>query len=227
MNGLNQMFQNDPVWFLKQRCVDNRTMQVGIEGANRIAQLNVTKTGLFDLVPASGRPGENKVTLVDASPGSNHTIVRDTPISALWCPYLSGGALPGFVDVPRASPPTRLILTAAMQGCAFVVTSSPLGAQYFRVFHNQHPEMSSTWAAITSAGCTNVISTLAYEQYEGGGMTNAFNLMWRAPKKSWAYVSQTNSFRPSAPVPGSRSYRPVIIVERNLGKPILDLPAGV
>lgn len=225
MNGMNTLFMNDPVWFLQNICVDNQAMQLGGAGALTLTRLNAAKVGQFDLV-LSGSAGANKVVLTDASIGSGHVIARDAPIPAYWCPFLPGGGLPGWVDVPRASPPLRFIFTAAMQGCAYAVTSSPAGAGFFRVFHNQHPTTASTWQAITQAGA-NVLSTLTYDQYGGGGLTNAFNILWRPPRKAWSYVSQTNRFVPSAPPRGVRNYRPVIGIERDLTKPILDLPAGV
>ncbi len=225
MNGLNALFVNDPVWFLRNICVDNQAMQLGPEGARTLTRLNAAKSGMFDLVPA-GRANANKVVLTDASPGSGHAVVRDAPISAYWCPFLAGGGLPGWVDVPRAHPPQRLIFTAAMQGCCYVVTTSPAGRGNFRVFHNQHPETAATWQAIAGQGAS-VLSTLTYDEYGGGGLTNAFNILWRPTGKAWAYVSQTNSFVPSPPPPGVRNYRPTIAIERNLAKPILDLPVGV
>ena len=110
-----------------------------------------------------------------------------------------------------------------MQGCALVVTSSPASPAHFRVFHNQHPEMSSTWTAMGGAGITSVISNLDYTQYGNpagpdGGMTNAFNLLWHPRGRAWSYVSQSNRF-----IPLPRGTR----IERDLAKPILALPTGV
>ena len=130
-------------------CVDNKTMQEGIVGAQHLASLNMAKWGVFDLVPV---PGSTKVTLRFAGPGSTHAISGDLPISAYWIPYLVGGGLPGWVDIPRRWALWRIVLTAAMQGCALVVTSSPASPAHFRVFHNQHPEMSSTWTANGRSG---------------------------------------------------------------------------
>jgi hypothetical protein len=220
MNGMNKLFMDDPIWFLNRLCVDNKAMQEGVDGARNLERLNGAKFGVFDLVPVSGG---NTVTLRYASPMSGHVITGDPPIFAYWCPFLAGGGLPGWVDIPRANPPRRLMFTAAMQGCALVVTKSPASNAHFRVFHNQHPETASTWSAMSGIGITGVISNLGYEVYGNptgpdGGMTNAFNLLWRPPGRAWSYVSQSNRF---VPLPMGTK------IERDLTKPILDLPAGV
>ena len=223
MNGMNELFMCDPVDFLRAVCVDNKTMQEGIGGANNIVRLNGAKSGVFDLVVTGG----NQVRLTFASPEAGHEIQRDVPISAYWCPFISGGGLPGWVDVPRFNPVWRLVLTAAMQGCAFVITNSPASAQHFRVFHNQHPEAnSSTWDAIQQSGVNSTISTFSYEEYgntipgAGGGMTNAFNILWKPPGKKWSYVSQSNRFVHLDTGLGTR-------IERDHAKRILDRPVGV
>jgi len=219
MNAMNRLFMDNPVDFLKAVCVDNKTMQEGLDGAKNLVGLNETKFGYFDLVITGG----NMVRLTCASLGAIPKVQNDVPIQAYWCPFLQGGGLPGWVDIPRINPPRRLVLIAAMQGCAFIITNSPVSAQHFRLFHNQHPETKSTWAAIQQSGITATISTLSYEQYgnpsgNDGGMTNAFNLLWRPSGKAWSYVSQSNKF---VPLPKGTK------IERDLAKPILDLPAGV
>jgi hypothetical protein len=207
----------DPVRFLKGVCVDNKTMQEGIEGARNLRLLNAAKVGSFDLVITGG----NSVRLAFA--GAGYAIQGDIPIRAYWCPFLAGGGLPGWVDVPRTNPVYRFVFTAAMQGCALVVTNSPAAPRNFRVFHNQHPEADTTWQAIQDLGIASTISSLGYDAYGNamgadGGMTNAFNLLWRPPRRAWAYISQSNRF-----VPLARGTR----IERDAAKPILDLPAGV
>jgi len=225
MNGMNEFFMRDPVRFLRDVCVDNKTMQEGIGGANNIVRLNGAKSGVFDLV-ITGTHDQNQVRLTCVSPEAGYEIQGDLKIEAYWCPFLSGGGLPGWVDVPRFNPESRLVLTAAMQGCAFVITDSPASAQYFRVFHNQHPEASSTWAAIQQSGVNSTISTFSYEEYgntipgAGGGMTNAFNILWKPPGKKWSYVSQSNRFVHLDTGLGTR-------IERDHAKRILDRPVGV
>ncbi len=220
MNGMNRLFMEDPVWFLDHICVDNKAMQEGIAGAQNLERLNGAKFGVFDLEPVSGG---TKVMLRFASPGAGHVIVGDAPIVAYWCPFLAGGELPGWVDVPRVRAPRRFVFTAAMQGCALVVTKSPDSPQHFRVFHNQHPDMASTWQAMGGLGITGVLSNLQYSQYGNpmgpdGGMTNAFNFLWHPPGRAWSYISQSNRF---IPLPmGTR-------IERDPAKPILNLPTGV
>lgn len=224
---MNSLFLRDPLWFLQNMCVDNQAMQLGPAGALTLTRLNTAKQGTFDFV-LTGNRNSNKVVLTDASPGSGHAIVGDVPIPAYWCPFLPGGGLPGWVDVERASPNMRFVFTAAMQGCCYVVASSPASLRHFRVFHNQHPDMASTWQAIQASGATNVYSQLTYTEYgNAGGMTNAFNILHRPQRKAWSYLSQSNRFVPSVPPPGVRNYRPTILIERDNGMPILDLPAGV
>ena len=219
MNGMNQLFLDDPVWFLDRMCVDNKTMQEGVAGAQHLERLNGAKFGVFDLVPTGG----NSVRLTYASPGTGHHIVGDRPIWAYWCPFLAGGGLPGYIDIPRISPKRRLIFTAAMQGCALVITASPASRESFRVYHHQHPESLQVWDKIWAQGTRGRTSMLSYEQYGNptgadGGMTNAFNFLWRPRGRAWSFVSQSNKF---VPLPmGTR-------IERDLAKPILDLPAGV
>lgn len=220
MNGMNKLFMDDPIWFLNRICVDNKQMQEGNSGASNLVRLNASKWGVFDLVPVSGG---RKVVLTYASPMSGHNVVGDVPIIAYWCPFLAGGGLPGYVDIPRTNPPRRFMFTAAMQGCALVVTRTPNSTTTFRVFHNQHPEQASTWQAMAGQGLTGVISNLGYTDYGNpsgpdGGMTNAFNILWRKPGRAWSYVSQSNQF---VPLPTGT------LIERDLAKPILDLPAGV
>lgn len=216
MNGMNKLFMADPVGFLKTNCVDNKTMQEGIEGAKHVRLLNSAKMGAFDLVVVSDK-------LVRLAYASVPEIKNDAPIFAYWCPFLAGGDLPGWVDIPKVDPSYSLVLTAAMQGCAFVITNTPGSDKSFRVFHNQHPETKSTWAAMEKEGATNIVSKFSYEQYgnamnEDGGMTNAFNLLWKPPKKDWFYVSQSNKF---VPMPKGTK------IERDMAKPILDSPTGV
>jgi len=231
MNGLNKLFMDNPVWFLQKVCVDNQAMQLGNAGAKTLSNLNQWKKGWFDLVPV-GANSSNKVTLTNASPWSDHKVIGDEPIKAYWCPFFNGGDLPGWVDVERVKPLHRFVITAAMQGCCFAITDSPISAKYFRVFHNQHPERGATWQSMQQSGVTRIISTLAYEDYGNpsgadGGMTNAFNLLWRPPGKAWSYISQSNRFVPSAASATNRSYKPTVAIERDLAKPILDLPTGV
>lgn len=75
------------------------------------------------------------------------------PIPGYFFPYLSppGAAavtngtwgIPqmGFVDVPRQSPKHPFVFTGQMNGCALVITESPLGNAYFRAYH--YPNVST------------------------------------------------------------------------------------
>lgn len=214
MNGMNQLFVNDPVWFLQHVLVDNRFI------AANFGLLNQNKAGLFDLVITGG----NTVRLTDASPGTGHQIQNDVAIPAYWCPFLPGGGLPGWVDVPRFNPQRRFVFTAAMQGCALVVTDSPASPQLFRLSHNQHPGAQATWTAMQQIGITAVVSTLSWAQYGNQApaapvnVTNAFNFLWRPPGQAWSYIAQSNRLVPLAM--GMR-------LERDPAMPLLNLPAGV
>jgi hypothetical protein len=215
MNGMNQLFMNNPVAFLQDMCVDNKAIEEGLAGARQVANLNAAKSGVFDLAITGG----NSVRLMYAGQDAGYQIKNDAPIRAYWCPFLNGAATSGWVDVPRRNPQWRLVLTAAMQGCAFVITNSPLSTDHFRVFHNQHPGEQRTWLAIQSAGATQQYSDFSYERYGNPNVvTNAFNLLWRPPGRAWSYVSQSNMF---VPRPTSTA------ITRDLQKPILDLPTGV
>jgi hypothetical protein len=240
MNGMNQLFTNDPVSFLGRVCVDNKAEQFRTDGLNvaDLLALNGAKSGSFDFDSAD--PNVNIMIATGRTVSirrvcATHPVVKDTAIQAYWCPFLAGAANQiGWVDVPRRAPQHGFIFTAAMQGCCYVVTNSPASPQCFRVWHNQHPTETASWQTINASGATTVYSQLTYEQY-GGDLVNAFNILWRPKGRAWCYVSQSNLFVPSPAPTGliarmtgaDRNYRPTIKLARDKSKPILNLPAGV
>ena len=81
-------------------------------------------------------------------------VTSNQPIQGYFFPYLSppGGPLQvtnrlwdirhmGWVDVPRQNPARNFVFTGMMNGCALVITDSPLGNTHFRVYH--YPNVSS------------------------------------------------------------------------------------
>ena len=181
MNGMNRLFETDPVAFLSRICVDNKAEMFRTDGLNAadMQALNTAKHGTFDF----DSPNSNVNVILAPSTGvairriAAVAPVNDVGINAYWCPFLAGAANQiGWVDVPRRAPQHRFIFTAAMQGCCYVVTNSPASPQHFRVWHNQHPDTALSWQSISASGATTVYSQLTYQQY-GGSLVNAFNIL--------------------------------------------------
>jgi hypothetical protein len=80
-----------------------------------------------------------------------------------------------------------------MNGCAFVMTDSPLGAAYFRVYHNQHPESNAVTAQI-HAVTPNVIGFFGFDDYGTLQNPNAFNFLFYRNSK-WLICSQPQSLQ--------------------------------
>lgn len=81
-------------------------------------------------------------------------VTSNAPIQGYFFPYLSPPGGPaqvnqrlwdvrnmGWVDVPRQNPAHPFVFTGQMNGCAMVITDSPLGNAYFRAYH--YPNVSS------------------------------------------------------------------------------------
>ncbi|WPB82224.1 hypothetical protein KYC5002_24295 [Archangium violaceum] len=85
-------------------------------------------------------------------------------IKGFWFPYLSppggkpavdngtwGIANMGQVDFPRQNPQHPFIFTGQMNGCSIVITDSPLGNNYYRIYHYpnvstySHFKAANTW----------------------------------------------------------------------------------
>jgi hypothetical protein len=128
-------------------------------------------------------------------------------IEGYWAPYHAGHGLPGFTEVLRQNPPTNFVFTAGMNGCAFVVTDSPKGPAYMRVYHNQHPDVASIWNDINAVGMP-VISYSGFQDYGGGALPHgmnpvAFNFLYYR-NGTWNYIFQPQSFNALSKDPAQR-----------------------
>ncbi|MBK8975647.1 MAG: hypothetical protein IPM29_06950 [Planctomycetes bacterium] len=194
MQGHNAQFVADPLGYMRGVVVDNVTWFRNIANAGAVGPLNIAKHGQFDLQFVEMNP-ERKVLFTVA----NGPVLGDMPIAAYWCPFLAGNGLPGFVDVPRANPAHPFVFTAAMQGCALVVTDSPAGAGQIRVYHHQHPDNNAVWQQIGAQG-QEPVSVLTFDDYGvEGAATNAFNFLWYRNAK-WNFVTLAHNFNPDASV---------------------------
>ena len=193
MQGHNAEFVNNWARYLDHIIVDNVSWFRDMANNVQVVALKVPKAGLFDLVPTGIDPRRAQFRIAPA-------FVRgDVGIGAYWCPFLPGGGLPGWVDLPRRNPAHNFMFTAAMQGCALVVTGSPT-SNNIRVYHHQHPDPNhnaapAIWGAIHQVGQA-VISILEYNDYGATGLQgnapNAFNfLLYR--NAHWNYVTQAHT----------------------------------
>ena len=190
MNGNNLTFLSDPIWYIRNRAINNIKWfkqvhrSAGLDRAaasNRVTALNVLKEGYFDL-QGSAQDREVLLALVgDVGTG-------DRPISAYWCPFIQGNVLPGYVDIPRVNPVHHFVFTAAMNGCALVATHSPLGANMIRIYHNQHPDSAAINNLIAKQG-QSMISIVKFDDYGVDFAPNAFNFLYYR-NGGWRYVLQ-------------------------------------
>jgi hypothetical protein len=199
MNGHNAQFVANPLKYVEARAVNNLTwFRRAILPANGATlgalnnALGVAKTGAFDLQALSIDTVELKV--MPAGP-----IQGDNAIQAYWCPFIQGGGLPGWVDIPKNAPPMKFVFTAAMNGCRLVITNR--SATHFRVYHHQHPDSggplaNGIWQAIHAQG-HEVVSHMGYDEYgvgeDFGRAPNAFNFLYYR-NGGWNYVSQPQYF---------------------------------
>jgi len=172
-----------------------RNAQHGVN-AQRNTLLGLLKLGYFDLVPAGG---VNSVNLVVTG---NQIMGGEQPIGAYWCPFIQGNVLPGYVDLPRRNPDYNFVFTAAMNGCAFVATDSPQGANFFRLYHNQHPDSNNIWTLIHNQN-QEVRSILSFDDYGqanvANGIGNAFNFLFYR-NSNWVYITQPQILTPNLDV---------------------------
>ena len=222
--GMNQLFINDPDWFCQNVLVDNAAMATTLAGAQAFGRLNEAKQCLVDFKPVGGNKVEFYADTV--AMGGVLNVTGDSLIRGYWCPFLAGTAAVGNVDIPRRGALHRFVFTAAMQGCFFVVTESNIPAN-FRVHHNQHPEHTNvTWDNMDRPS-RSYISALEYTEYgdpnNGAGLTNAFNFMHRPEGGVWSYIAQCNRFAPMADAGAATR----LVIQRDLGRPIINKPAGV
>ena len=193
MNGHNLTFRSDPIWYITQRAINNVSWFMK-DQANNINQqrnriLNGSKTGAFDLL------GEGQAKQVALAPTGNppHS---DPLITAYWCPFVQGNVLPGFVDIPMHNPEHQFVFTAAMNGCALVTTTSPLGSNMLRVYHHQHPDSPHINNLIKAQGQT-IISSINANDYchrdQKIPAPNAFNFLLYKEGR-WKYAVQPQTF---------------------------------
>jgi hypothetical protein len=194
MNGHNALFQNNVTTYMNDVIIDNVAYFRNMANNGFVTALTVPKTGQFDLMPSGINPRRVQFRIAPVA-----GIIGDAPINAYWCPFDNGGGIPGWVDLPLHNPAHRLMFTAAMQGCALVITNSPV-ANHIRVYHHQHPDMNNAaapavWNALHAVG-QPVISILQYDDYGLAGLNgnapNAFNfLLYR--NATWNYVTQAHT----------------------------------
>jgi len=193
MNGHNLVFRTDPTWYVSQRAINGVAwfMQNQANHANQqqMLVLNVAKQGAFDL---QGHRQAQQVVLTPV--GNVHH--GDQPITAYWCPFVQGNVLPGFVDIPRHNPQHRFVFTAAMNGCALMVTASPIGPNMIRVYHHQHPGNAGINQLIQAQG-QEVISFISFDDYGDVNQQlpapNAFNFLYYR-NGGWKFVLQPQTF---------------------------------
>jgi hypothetical protein len=155
----------------------------------RNIMLNALKQGNFDL------QGDGLAQQVVLTPVGN-VLQGEQPIAAYWCPFVQGNGLPGFVDIPRFNPQYRFVFTAAMNGCALMVTTSPLGPNMIRVYHHQHPGNAGINQLIQAQG-QEVISFVSFDDYGNANQQvpapNAFNFLYYR-NGGWRFVLQPQTF---------------------------------
>ncbi|MGQ5521995.1 hypothetical protein ACUHMQ_01915 [Chitinimonas sp. PSY-7] len=201
MNGQNLAFITDPAWYIGQRAINSLAWfhfsNIREQQNNQLyMELIARKQGAFDLqeMKRSKQDGlsSRQVILAPVRQGD----IRDPVINAYWCPFIQGMVLPGYVDVPRRNPAHRFIFTAAMNGCALVVTESPLGAHMMRVYHHQHPGSQPVNDLIKAQG-QEVISYIAFDDYgrDNGSLPapNGFNFLYYR-KGGWRFALQPQLF---------------------------------
>ncbi len=195
MDGMNLNFLTDPYDFLRRHSINifwfddfkQRALagQAPLDQADALLRLPILKYGFFDLQLVANQQSVDFCVLV-----RNPT--EDRHLGGYWCPYESGTANVGFVDVPRREPHFPFVFTPGMYGCALDLTDSPRGPQYFRVYHNQHPGDPSVEAFIARLS-PNRIRRFDFEDY---GYTPsipahpaAFNFLYFDGSR-WHFISQ-------------------------------------
>lgn len=179
MDGLNQRFAGDPLAFLARHAVNNilwwsqRHLQMHRESWLRHCVLEAAGEGWFDL---SAGPGGQTVLKPVSDRGCG-----EPPIGAYWCPFIQGGGLPGFVEIPARHPRHVFVFTAAMNGCSLDITRSPRARDMLRVYHNQHPGQALCTRKILQQG-EPILASVGFDRYGDPTLRqpapNAFNLLY-------------------------------------------------
>lgn len=200
MNGKNGQFINSPDLFLRANVINSiRWFDVtrNPEASILVSAANTKKEAQFDVARVEVDEGN----IVNDLRMCNTAVTNDTPINGYWCPYISGNTLPGYIDLPRRNPKHRFVFTPAMNGCAFVVTNSPRGAEWFRLYHNQHPHQRLISDLIQRESGDTLQSYFSFEDYGTQDNPNAFNFLYYR-NSNWVYVSQPQRF-----IPESKGFR--------------------
>lgn len=217
MNYQNTNFINNPIGFVNNQTINHRWFdehaqaqgQAPLAEREAVRVMDLAKTASFDLKP-SGTPGQVKFGVVPNYP------TMDMPLLGYWCPYRNGNGLPGFVDVPRRNPERKFVFTAAMNGCAFIITNSPV-AGHFRLYHHQHPGSATVNALITQA-TPNVITVFPFEEYgnpNAAGLPVAFNFLYYR-NGGWVIVSQSTVMAPGTGVITRDAMKPIVVTSANV-----------
>jgi hypothetical protein len=189
MNGHNNWFKGDPLHYVRRRLVDNLRMTsnpstMAVQHGRLLDQL---KFGYFDL---NGSALDLIVRFNPISGGGQRPV--EMPLSAYWCPYKIGQEPPGFVDVAIRNPPHPFVFTGAMNGCALVVTPSPV-AGHFRVYHLHNAGTTANWNVFAN---TTMIAALTHNDYGYANheravdkISTSFNFLYYRYGK-WNIVSQ-------------------------------------
>lgn len=80
----------------------------------------------------------------------------------------------GHVDFPRLNPQIEFVFTGGMNGCAIVITESPLGRHYYRAYHYPSPGQYPYWRNRNRWPHT-VLRWFGFETYGGREQFDANN----------------------------------------------------
>jgi len=130
-HGHNALFRNNFADYLDKVLIDNISWFRTLPSITPQNVMDGTKGGLFDLVGSGIKRAQLQI--------ATGPIQGDVAIGAYWCPQTTAYNPAGWVDLPKHNPAHMFMFTPAMEGCALVVTDSPV-ANHYRVFHHQHPD---------------------------------------------------------------------------------------
>ncbi|MEO2215680.1 hypothetical protein ABGV49_01200 [Chromobacterium vaccinii] len=195
----NNQFKSNPMECLQDHLIDIRQVLNRGDAPMKEVLNESMKQGYFTLIPREG--GNSVLTL---TPVSVATVSEQTSlIHAHWIPYKSGDVEPGYVDVPKNPGNVGVdhivfAFTAGMNGCSLDVREHPEDSNYYRVFHNQHPESQSQTGKIEAISGGHVDS-LGPDEYfhpdESGAplLPVAMNMLHFA-NNQWNFVSQPQAY---------------------------------
>lgn len=191
MNGQNNSLRTDTVRFLTSTPVNvSEIVERSVTAVAAEPMISKVKYGMFDLTADGSQAWLKEVSRTGVTGA-------DAALIAYWCPFRQGhGAAAGWVDVPKTRPVTEYVFTAAMNGCALLITQSPLKQGDFRVIHHQHPTKAKERAAVNIASGiseSDIVFEFNDTEYDSppttGSFYQCFNfLRYEAPK--WRLYSQ-------------------------------------